>query len=175
MKRKKYIVLLWGLTVFVMLLNISCSPSSNSLYETFYVGDEGIQYYIRPLSFTGTDDSELQMDFTLRYRTVIKDSSIINLTIISDKAYKSLDSIVIKNDSANVVMKNFSTMYIERSGNNFSSRFTTRTALKDFKTLFTNSTWSVSTYASDTLNIFTARNKTRDKINKLYFSIFSTF
>lgn len=175
MKRKKYFVLLSGLAICIMLLNINCSPSANSLYETFYVGEEGIQYFIRPLSFTGTDGSELQMDFTLRYRTVIKDSSIINLTIISDKAYKNLDSIVIKNDSANVVINNFSTMYVERSGSDFSSRFTTRAALKDFKKLFTDNKWSILAYSSDAPATFTAKNKTRDKINKLYFSIFSTF
>src|SRR5690554_5427078 len=42
------------------------TQSGGKLYESFYLGEEGRQYFIKPLKFSGSDGRYIMIDFTFR-------------------------------------------------------------------------------------------------------------
>ncbi len=159
------------------LLFLSGCSSTNDLYKTFYVGDEGIQYFIQPLDFTGETDKneELQADITFRYKRVLKDSSIVNISLVGTNYYKTVDSVKIGTDSDSMVIKNLNIMFSERTGDYFISRFTSKGSLPGIKQVFNNSNWVITVYAQARSLKYLATNSTKNKIERLNYSIFMLF
>ncbi len=155
---------------------MGCS-STKGLYETFYVGNDGIQYFIQPLTFTGDADSdeELKIDITCKHKTVIKDSSIVNISLIGAKYFKTVDSIIINTDSCSVVLKDLNIMFSERDGDNFISRFTARSSLFGIKQIFNKSDWAFGVYAQNRSFKYITPKSTKKKIEALNYSIFMLF
>ena len=160
-----------------LLLFFSGCSSSSEIYNTFYVGEDGTQYFIQPLNFTGEKDNneELNVDITFRYKTVLKDSSIINISLVSAKYFKTIDSIKIENNSCSIVLKKLNIMFSERSGDFFISRFTAKGFLPGIKQLFNNSDWLFTVYAQNQLLKYLAPVSTKKKIERLNYNIFVLF
>lgn len=158
-------------------MGCSAARSAKGLYETFYVGNDGIQYFIQPLTFNGASDSdeELKIDITCKYKTVIKDSSIVNISLIGTKNFKTIDSIIIRNDSSFVVLKNLNIMFAERNGESFTSRFTTRSPLLGIKQLFNKNDWLFTVYTQNQSFKYVTPTNTQEKIDALNYNIFMLF
>jgi hypothetical protein len=78
---------------------ISVLPTSlktgKNYFETFYAGEEGTQYFIKPILFANENSSEeFIFDLTFRYKNEVLDSVILNISINSSKMYKNNDSLV---------------------------------------------------------------------------------
>lgn len=115
----------------------SSAKSGKKLFDTFFVGEEGTQYFIKPLLLESvTSDEKLHIDFTFRYKDQVKDSSTVNISIQSPHLYKSLDGLQIANATAHIAASEPTLLFNEKSGQVFVSRFTTKISLQDTEKMF---------------------------------------
>lgn len=150
--------------------------TGDNLFKTFYVGKEGTQYYINPLSFESKENSQrLSMDFTFRYKDDIKDSATVNLSLFSPQILKNLDSISIANANHSVMSKKIKLFYNKKEKKGFLSRFSTKIALKDINEIFKNSDWKIGVYKNGTIFNFIPSKRTKRDIEKLRDNVFILF
>ncbi len=163
-----------------MITFISCSgikpsttKSGKKLYETFFVGEEGTQYFIKPLTFYNNSNEELKIDLTFRDKSKTKDITTINLSFISKSVFKEIDSIIINNNnSSSISSKNIKHLFSERSKEQYKNRFSSNTRLSDIKELFKDNDWTISIYKKDILEKFTVSKSSKKNIPKLNYEIF---
>ncbi|MFV0541845.1 MAG: hypothetical protein ACK5MZ_11550 [Aestuariibaculum sp.] len=187
-KRKKYykdffkFVLYLGLVV----ITVSCfsvkpgsTKTAKHLYEEFFVGEEGTQYFIKPLAFKGEDNNEyLEMDFTFRYKKVLKDtdSASINISLITQNITKTVDSLLIGNGKTTIKIKNLDFLFTDRKKDLFLGRFNSKISLVDLDTLFKNSEWNLTLYNSNTSILkFSSESSTKKNVEKINYELFGTF
>ena len=149
--------------------------SGKKLFETFFVGNNGTQYYIKPITFSDEENDKLKFDMTFRYKNVIKDSATLNMSFIDSEIIKSIDSLKISNDSISLLFTKVNLMFVERHKKVFNSRFSTRSHLAPIKWLFKNKNWSIYLYRNNIVDKYMATKSTKRKITKLKFEIFELF
>jgi len=153
----------------------STRSSGKNLFETFFVGNDGTQYFIKPLIFNDGNNNQLKLDVTFRYKDAIKDSALVNISFINTNIYHTIDSLKISNDSATVVFRNFKYLFAERIQKKMNSRFSTTGTLVDIYKLFKKNNWSMIVYQQKGCGIYYSPNETRKKIDKLRYGIFMLF
>lgn len=174
-----YLVSLSPYFLLVITLFSSClsvkretNKSNKKLFETFFVGSEGTQYYIKPLKLNikGSTNQLLLVDFTFRYKNQVKDSTIINFSIFNNTIIQKIDSINIDNC---LYSKNLQLVFKEREKDIMISRFTVKSPLKDLVLLFNKKQWYFTVYSQGKIFKFTSTKKTNNNIQKIKTSIFS--
>ena len=69
----------------IILMSLSaCSglkQSGSNLYTSFYVGEKGTQYFIKPLYFSNKESEKLNTDFTFRFQNTINKSDTARIII----------------------------------------------------------------------------------------------
>lgn len=158
---------------------ISVKPSGvksgKNLFETFYVGDKGTQYFIKPLKFTSLINEVLYMDFTFRYKDEIKDSSFVNLTLSNTNIIKNIDSLSLSNQTNKITCKNVKLLFNEKEKKMFSSRFSLKIPLSELNNLFIENNWSIVVYNNQQILTYTSGRKAKKRINKLKNKVFILF
>lgn len=150
--------------------------SAGGLFETFYAGDKGTQYFIKPLSFRNRDKGkELNIDFTFRYKDTANDSVIINYSVLGEDIYRSMDSLKINSNNAQVVLENTDHMFSRKKRKDFESRFTTKEMLSNIKNLFDHDDWELILYKQDISINFETPRRTKRKIRELENNLFVLF
>lgn len=175
--------LLKRLIVFeYMLLILSCigfmpggAEEGKNLYTIFYTGEEGTQYFIKPLTFGGINKSQLLLDFTFRYKDTVKDSAIVNMSFLNTEKIRDLDSVKITNGSNLMVFKDIKCLFTERRKKEFHSRFSAKGSLADLKKLFDKSQWRLTTYEKYHSGTFTTPRDTEKKVYTLREGVFLLF
>lgn len=140
--------------LLILILSTAClsikpatTKSGKNYFETFFVGEEGTQYFIKPIVFTsGESKEDVFLDFTLRFKDVIKDSATLKFSIESSAMYRSIDSVKIFNDDDTVVSNQIVLLFNEKNKSGFTSRHSTKLSLNELKTLFDNDAWQVLIY-----------------------------
>ncbi len=158
---------------------LSIKPGSvktgNKLFETFFVGEEGTQYFIKPLIFSNQLNEEIKLDITFRCKNEVKDSAIINISFFSKENFNIVDSLKINNESTDIVLKQMKYLFSERDKELFNCRFSVKGNLIDVKKLFNRSNWNLFLYKNgNTINYKTPKT-TKKKIDKINYEIFSLF
>jgi len=124
--------------IFIFLSLISCSTFSGNqglskYIETFYTGNEGVQYFIKPLEFERINsDESLLVDYTFRFLDTIKGNVTVNFTIVSNKFFKQLDNIEFEIVNNKFKYKTVNLLFNENIKGKWHSRFTTGIPLSDF-------------------------------------------
>ena len=149
--------------------------SGKNLYETFFVGDEGTQYFIKPIAFNGENKNRLVVDFTFRYKDKIKDSAVVNMSFLNTEIIRDIDSLKITNGLTSVVLNNIKTLFVERYQKEYKSRFSTKGSLSDLNKLFDKNDWTITAFKQKNSNNYTTPKDTKKKINKLKDGIFMLF
>ena len=149
--------------------------SGKKLYKTFFVGDDGIQYFINPLTFKNDANGKMLMDITFRYKDKIKDSATFNISFIDKDVYRNIDSMKIKNDSVSIALTKFKYMFSEREKNEFNSRYSVKCRLSDVKKLFDGHDWNVLLFRQNVIGNYKTPTSTKKKIDKLKYEIFALF
>ena len=118
----------------------STKPSSQKgtkkLVESFYVGEAGIQYFIKPVDFFSKETNEkLLLDCTFRYNNALneRDTATLNFSILSEHRYKKLSLI-----SLNSIQKNvdeIKLLYTDKR-KQYISRFSTKLSVIELKKVF---------------------------------------
>ena len=171
-----------GIILCILITISSClgmkpggGSSGKKLYETFFVGEEGTQYFIKPLLFCNKLKEELKFDMTFRYKSEIKDSAVINITLISKEIVKNIDSLQISSGTNVTSINEAKYMFCERDKETYICRFSTKVKLSDVEKLFDNNSWNIILYKQSGSNEFTTPNSTKKSIEKINYEIFSMF
>ena len=132
--------------VFVSSLLNACSLFNSNgdikkLTETFFVGEAGTQYFIKPLEFESENGDEMYMDATFRYKDEFKDSAVVNFTIITEILIKKLNSVIISNDKMKYKTVDFDLLFAEKYEDDFRSRFSIKVPMTEFNKLIMNQNW----------------------------------
>lgn len=170
----KYILLLTLsiLQAGCLMIKPGSVKSGKNLYQSFYMGKEGMQYFIKPLHFESGKSGRLSMDFTFKYAQRLEDSVVINFSIYNrDKVYKMLDLFTIKNSQYQLNVAKAKLLYNERREKGYLSRFSAKATQKELRELFRNADWKI--FIDNQTH--TPSHKTHKKINKLNQVIFALF
>ena len=149
--------------------------SGKKLFETFYVGEEGTQYFIKPLTFKNETGEELKLDITFRYKDEIKDSAVMNISLLGNEKVKNLQSIEITNTQNHIIVKEIKHLFTEKYKKIVNCRFSMKCPLSELKNLFDNSEWSITVYKQENYSKYEAKGKTKKSIDKLKEVIFILF
>lgn len=165
----------------ILMSAVSCtglkaggSKGAKTDFETFFVGEQGTQYFIHPLEFK-SEESELELDITLRYKDEIKDSATINFSILSAVVVKKVDSIFVSSEKTKVQIQHASLLFNEKKKKLITSRFTGKVALKDVTELFKSAPWKVSLKSSALDEEYDSKRKANRVIKRLQETVFVIF
>lgn len=170
-----FVPLILLLLIFSSCLSIKPSTikSGKNYFETFYVGKEGTQYFIRPILFKDEKSNEdLVLDITFRYRNEIKDSAIVNFSIKSSMTYNTIDSLKLSNKAFTIKSDKVELLFNEKNKTGFTSRYSTKFSLKGIKEMFTNDAWEVNIYNQNKITTFKPNKKTFKAINTVRDKVF---
>lgn len=151
----------------------SSTKSAKNYFETFFVGEEGTQYFINPILFKEkkTND-DLILDLTFRYRNELKDSAIVNFSIKSPIIYKTIDSLIISNHDTSIESNKLELLFNEKNNTGFTSRYSTRISLSELKQMFNHDSWELIIYNQSKMNKYIPNKKTVKAINALRDNVF---
>jgi len=120
----RYIVLFLFLTSLTSCITFkrNASKGSNSNYETFYINDSTMQYFIKPIEFI--NQNQVFIDFTFRKTKLTFSDVTMNFTFISQnkRNIEKLDLICSKIRYSIAIKK---MMYKETKNNKFIYRYNT--------------------------------------------------
>lgn len=168
------------LPFFVVLIFNACfsvkpstTKSGKNYFETFYVGAEGNQYFIKPFSFINEETKEeLIIDITFRYKNEINGLATANFSIEGQSLYKSIDSLTISNSQMNVKKSKVDLLFNEKTKKGFKSRFTIEIELAELKKMFDNDNWTFTIYSSNQVANFRQNKKSVKAIYVLREKVF---
>jgi hypothetical protein len=178
----KNILLAVKTLLFLFLLNSCIGAKSGAhgsgrhLFETFYVGDEGTQYFIKPLQLKNDKaEQEADLDFVFRYKNQVKDSVTINISFLGKEMIKKVDSCSFQTSKGQLRLQSLKYLFLERQGKKYNLRYSSKAALADVYKLFQDNKWVLSAYISQQDNKYSCPPSTEKKIAKIYHHIFSLF
>ena len=151
----------------------STTKSGKNYFETFYVGEEGTQYFINPILFKDEKSNEdLILDITFRYKNEIKDSAVINFSIKSSIIYKTIDSLKLSNNDIKIERNQLVLLFNEKSKTGFTSRYSTKFSLKEIKEIYNNDAWEMIIYNQNKITTYKPHRKTIRAINTVRDRVF---
>lgn len=154
-------------------LKPQAGKSSGKHFETFFTGESGTQYFIKPLRFEAQDDGYLYADFTFRSKQINQDSAILNFTISQSVQIKQCDSLRLEHPQFGTTSAPFTFMFSSRSKNLINNRFSGKLPVDLLKTLFENPEWTLTVYSPQGNFTFKPSTKTSKRIASVHYSVFS--
>lgn len=174
-------LLIKSLTVILLSLTFSsCSifggdSNLNNLIRTFYVGEGGTQYYVKPMTFESKDGNDMFMDITFRYKDELKDSAAINFTITSEQLIKTLDNVTISNNTSTFVTNQYELLFAEKDGDYFKSRFSFKIPMNELDKLIKDQSWKLALKNKETMLAYFSTSNTQDILKTLNDDLFVIF
>lgn len=170
--------------VFSFLISIgaySCVPnkrtaakSGKNHFESFYAGENGMQYFIKPILMKNTDKEEfLTADFTFRHRNESTDSVTLNFSIEGPELYKKIDSLQISSGATSIASHRIGLLFSERTGKGFVSRYTAKVSLNEVQRLFGNQTWDCVVHIKGSSSSYLPTPKSERKISAINADLFT--
>lgn len=166
--------------ILLMLICSGClsikpaaTKSGKKYFETFFVGEEGTQYFIKPIFFKGENSNEnLFLDISFRYRNEIKDSATVNFSIKSSLLYKKIDSLSLFNKNNKIESDQVALLFNEKSKTGFTSRYSTRISLDRIKEIFNDDAWEMTIYNDNIRTSYKPHKKSIRAVNAVRDQIF---
>lgn len=126
--------------VFVQFSCISFKPAKSkgslSHYQTYFVNDSVVQYFIKPLKFKAENNNELLVDFTFRHSSNTDISVTMNFSLLSDSDAGVLEELDVVMDSDSFEIYKPKLFFREKKKNNFHYRYSSTINLKQFVKFF---------------------------------------
>lgn len=167
--------------VFFVALIISlsgCASNSSKLkssVETFFIGEAGTQYFVKPMNFEDEDGNELIADITFRYKDELKDSSTINFTIETKDLNKEIKDLIIKNETFEVFVNKYQLLFAEKNGSKFKSRFSVSIKTLELNELIKNENWTFDLDTGKSKYKYLATNETKSILKLINEELFVLF
>lgn len=156
-----------------LLIKPSSTKSGKNYFVTFFVGEEGTQYFIKPILLKDEKSSDyLNIDMTFRYKNEIKDSTTVNISIQSSIVYKTLDSIKLVNKDIEIKSNKVDLLFNEKNNKGFTSRYSTKFSVKQTKELFNNEDWEMIIYNQNNVTKYKPHGKTSKAIHAVRDRVF---
>lgn len=168
-------ICLAGLSTSCLKIKPNGTKSAKKYFETFFVGEEGTQYFIKPFEFANDNGEKILLDITFRYKDEVKDSATLTFTYYSEDLIKSIDSLSFSNPSMSLQANSIELLFNERDKDLIQSRFSSKVLLKDLVNLFDKSNWEIKLNSSDKPYSVSSNKKSDKIIEALNFEIFSLF
>ena len=171
-----FFLIICGLLSSCVGLKPGASKSTNKLFETFFLGEKGIQYFIKPLAYSNSaTKEEVFIDFTFRHKDEIKDSATVNFTLLSSTAFREVDNLMLINDAQRVEASDISLIFIENYKKGFRSRFTTKVPLSKLKALFEGGVWDIKLKKGNNQDSYFPNKKTAKSLGEIKATLFALF
>ncbi|MEO1257057.1 MAG: hypothetical protein AAFY41_19560, partial [Bacteroidota bacterium] len=149
--------------------------SAKGLYDSFYVGEEGTQYFIEKIKLKNDEGADLGLDFTFRYDKSLEKDATVNFSIFSEKIYKTVSSVTFSNSVTSFSTDSVKFYFNDKKKKEIESRFTTEVPLTVVNELFKNSDWKINVVTNPDLSTFTTKGKTTKAIESLNENLFIFF
>jgi hypothetical protein len=176
-KLQNFKIALFVFSVFIQQSCVSLKPSANKsgkrLYENFYAGTHGTQYFIKPLVFYNEKKGGLDADITFRFKNEMKDSAIVNFSVYGKQLIKSVDSLFINNGKVPIAFTQIDILFFEKSNGGYKTRISTKGALSEIHDLFAERTWLITLYHNGEGIQYKSSAKTTKSIGTLNELIFT--
>lgn len=180
---KRIIFIILGCTLIVLQACFSVKPaatgSAGSAYESFFVGEEGVQYFIKPLVFKASkSNNEIHTDFTFRYKDSIRqdDSVTVNYSIYSSEIVNDLSYLAFNSGDKKISTTQTKRLFAEKRNKQFVSRFTSRIALSDMIVALRNDEVVFYTHhTNNSIHEYKPTRKTRRALERLNNNLFVVF
>lgn len=156
-----------------MSVKPTASKTDGSLYETFYLGNRGTQYFIKPLLFE-SEKEELKIDFTFRPSENTGNLVTTNYTIVSAEKIEKVDTMILKNKTQIVKCTDNKKLYSEIKNSKRVCRFSAKIQLEKLNQIMANPAWSIQVVTKDTTMYYQASGRTKKSITKLQEDLFET-
>jgi hypothetical protein len=143
------------------------SSQSSDTYQSFYSGEDQTQYFIKPLIFESDGGEEFIIDFTFRQTGKIADSTTANYTIESDYKIAEIDSVRFISDNTSYSFPSDERFFLERDGDTYRVRFSSKIYTDRFFDMFGSDEWSVELLINDKSVFFESTSSTEDDIDEL--------
>ena len=181
--QKRIIFLILCCTLLVLQACFSVKPaatgSAGSTYESFFVGEEGLQYFIKPLVFKASkSNKELHADFTFRYKDSVQqeDTVTVNYSIYSSEIINNLSYLAFFSGGKKISTTQTERLFAEKRNKQFVSRFTSRIALSDMIVALRNDEVVFYTHhTNDIMHEYKPTRKTRRTLKRLDNNLFIIF
>lgn len=147
-----------------MMIRPGAVKSGKNLYESYFMGNTGVQYFIKPIHLKEKSNIIFETDFTFKYAQKIDDSAVMNFSIQHEEnIYKKIDTLFLTNRSLIIKINNSKLLFNEKQNKYYVSRFSAKITQKDLRLFFADAKWKI------TLNQFNfiPSGKTIKNINKL--------
>lgn len=169
-----------GIAIFAAILISSCAgikpgstQSAKNLYTTFFVGDEGLQYFIKPLEFKNENGEEFIMDVTFRYKEEVTGDADFRFTYIGQSMIKKVSQLQFENKTGAWTAEEVELVFVELVNKSYQSRQSAKLSLSDTQALFSSPEWVIKmTAEGGEMHEFRPKRKTQKAINRLYSHIF---
>jgi len=181
---KKRFLLLSLLLVSLSITFNSClgvrpaaSAGSKKYFESYYAGDEGNQYFIKPLALVSEyKEAKATLDISFRSKESLQGTAQVNFSVYMPEAVHSLTRAYLYVNNTEFELSDIKLLFVEREKNNFQSRFSTTIPAEKLKSIFNTSDWQLviikekgKTYKFDTAS---SSKKRIEAINTNLFTIF---
>lgn len=163
----KYIILCFFLANLVSCITFkrNSSKSGSTNYETFYINDSTMQYFIKPIEFT--NQNHVIVDFTFRKSKFLISDVTMNFSSISNNENNIEELDLFCNNITHLILIN-KMLYKEKNNNNFIRRYSTVIKYNQLSDFFL----STEMYLKVNNEIFKPSKKARNRINKIKTDLF---
>jgi hypothetical protein len=149
------------------------TKSGKALFSTFFVGQAGTQYFVKPLEFEAEESNEaMDLDITFRYKKEIEGAAVVNMSFFLDKKIKEIDSLLISNGEKQLCIDSLNFMFAERMDDQYKCRFSSSCSLNTLVSLFEDEEWEIKRYNKGESYSYLVSKKTSKKLKKLDYELF---
>ena len=180
MKKSFIYVTFLIISLFVSNCALTVKPaatkSAKAYYESFYVGETGTQYFIKPIVFNAEKGNDkLLVDFTFRYKNELRDSAVINLSIEGDNIIKSVNGINFTNTVSSVSLNSFFLLFNEKKDKKLISRFSAKCSTREMIDIFDDPGLRITINTDNSSATFIPPKKSNKIIRSLNDNLFIIF
>lgn len=163
------------LFLFLSLIGCGINSSNSKLFESFFVGENGIQYFIKPLEFKGDNKTKLLMDITIRMKNVNENKATVNFSIIDQKIITIIDSMIITQPNQKILLHDIEPLFFEKQKNRLVARYTSKANSEKIISYFKRTNWNIYIYSVNEKYDYVSSVKTDKKIQYINANLFSIF
>lgn len=153
------------------------SGGGKKYFESYYAGDEGNQYFIKPLVLVSEyKEAKATLDISFRSKESLQGTAQVNFSVYMPEAVHSLKDAYLYINDTSFELSDIKLLFVEKEKNGFQSRFSTTVPAEKLKSIFNISDWQLviikekgKTYKFDTAS---SSKKRIEAINTNLFTIF---
>lgn len=154
------------------------SPGGGSPYVSYFAGEDGTQYFIKPLDFQNSEGTKATVDFTFRSRDTLSPSAeaTVNISIFQPDEKDELPQVPAKvwlqHDTTRIILRNPERLLISPQKKTVNNRFTSTCNARELKSLFEAGTFQLLVGEKEPYQRFAPTKKTEKKITRTQAGVF---